>query len=196
MGKLIVAEFVTLDGVMEAPGGEPSHPHTGWVGDYFSPELEEYKFQETAEAEALLIGRETFESFREGWTPREGAFADKMNTMPKFVVSATMDDPGWNATVLTGDLEAAVRQLKASIDGPILTAGSATLVHDLLRMDVVDELRLMIFPVSIGHGLRVFDEARDRVAFEFAGTQTFPNGVLLTTYHPVAAIQVEAAHRG
>src|SRR5262245_53516209 len=136
MRTLVVSEFVTLDGVMEAPGGEPSHPHTGWVMDYEGEEQVAYKFQEVLDAETLLVGRVTYESFAGAWPTYEGAFADRMNSMAKAVVSNTLSDPAWNnTTVLSGDAPSAVRALKEGDGGPILVAGSGTLVHALLDHD-------------------------------------------------------------
>lgn len=183
MRDLIVSEFVTLDGVMEAPGGEPSHPHTGWVGDFMGPEQEEYKLQEVLEADALLIGRVTYESFAGAWPTYEGPFADKMNGMAKFVVSNTLRDPAWtNTVVLPGDAVSAVTELKQTDGGPILVAGSHTLVHTLLEAGLVDRLRLMTFPVMIGGGLRVFPETRQKTNFTLLDMTTFPSGVTVQTY--------------
>src|SRR5437899_12846494 len=178
MRKLIVSEFVTLDGVMEAPGGETTHPHSGWVIDYAGPEQEKYKLEETLAAEILLIGRVTYESFAGAWPNYTGEFADKMNSMPKFVVSRTLTDPAWNNTiVLQGDVVNDVTELKAQDGGPILVAGSKTLVHTLLDNDLVDELRLMVFPVTIGYGLRVFPETIKKTQWTMTDTLTFASGV-------------------
>jgi dihydrofolate reductase len=185
MRQLIVTEFVTLDGRMEAPGGEPTHAHSGWVGDFGVPELFEFKLQETLEAESLLLGRVTYESFLGAWPEREGEFADKMNAMPKHVVSTTLRDPEWNATVLEGDVPAAVAALKQQDGGPILVAGSCTLVHTLLNEGLVDELRLMVFPVTIGSGLSVFPETADRAAYSLVDLVRYSSGVLLQIYRPV-----------
>src|SRR6476646_4371521 len=163
MSRLIVTEFMTLDGVMEAPGGEPTHPHAGWVMDYFGPEQSDYKLAETLEAGSLLIGRNTYETFASSWPERDGEFADKMNSMPKYVVSSTLSDPlAWNNSKRLGpDLVAEVHRLKEQDDPPILVAGSATLVRSLIEHDLVDELRLMIFPVFVGGGLRFYPESRE-----------------------------------
>ena len=178
MRQLIVSEFVTLDGVMEAPGGEPTHPSTGWVMDYDSEEQGAYKLQEILEAETLLIGRVTYESFAGAWPTYEGEFADKMNGMPKVVVSKTLTDPVWtNTTVLEGDAPAGITALKEGDGGPILVAGSQTLVHTLLDNDLVDELRLMVFPVTIGAGLRVFPETHKKSPWRLTETVTFPSMV-------------------
>ena len=185
MRTLIVSEFVTLDGVMEAPGGEPTHPHTGWVMDFPSPEQERYKLEETLAADILLIGRTTYESFAGAWPTYAGEFADKMNSMPKCVVSSTLRDPEWdNTTVLRGDVAEEVAALKAQDGGPILVAGSTTLVHTLLEKDLVDELRLMVFPVTIGGGLRVFPETTRKAAWRLVDSQTFPSTVKVDSYHP------------
>jgi dihydrofolate reductase len=185
MRSLIVSEFVTLDGVMEAPGGEPTHPHTGWVSDYFGPEIEAHKFREVVDAGVLLIGRVTYESFAGAWPSYEGEFANRMNGMPKVVVSSTVTEPAWdNTTVLAGGLVAGVTELKQGDGAPILVNGSATLVHALLDRDLVDELRLMVFPVSIGAGLRVFSDTHKKTAWQLTGTVTFPSEVRVDTYCP------------
>jgi dihydrofolate reductase len=187
MRTLIVTEFVTLDGVMEAPGGEPTHPYSGWVMEYQDTEQERYKLAEVLAADLLLIGRVTYESFAGAWPNYTGEFADKMNGMPKVVVSRTLTDPKWNnTTVLAGDVVQGVTELKSSGGGPILVAGSATLVHTLLDNDLVDELRLMVFPVSIGSGIRVWPETTKKTRWHLTGTQTFPSRVRVDTYHPAA----------
>jgi dihydrofolate reductase len=191
MRTLTVSEFVTLDGVMEAPGGETSHPHTGWVRDYQSPEQVDYKFKEVLEADMLLLGRVTYESFAGAWPHYTGAlgeFADRMNGIPKVVVSNTLTDPEWsNTTVLAGDPVAGVAKLNSEGDGRIVVGGSHTLVHALLDNDLVDELRLMVFPVTIGSGLRVFPETTRKRKWEMIDTVTFPTRVRVDTYHPEVA---------
>ena len=184
MRSLIVTEFITLDGVVEAPGGEPSHPHAGWTMDYGTPELFEYKLQETLAAESLLLGRLTYEGFAAAWPERDGEFADKMNQMPKHVVTTTRDELGWNATALTGELEPAIAELKDAEGGPILVAGSATLVRWLLDHRLVDELRLMVFPVLVGGGLTIFPDQRDKLGLELIDLARYDSGVLLQVYRP------------
>jgi dihydrofolate reductase len=185
MRTLIVSEFMTLDGVMEAPGGETTHPHTNWVSDYMGDELGAYKLAEVLASESLLLGRVTYESFAGAWPTYEGEFAVKMNSMPKHVVSTTLRDPEWQpTTVLQGDVAAAVQALKREDGGPILVAGSCTLVHTLLAWGLVDELRLQIFPVSIGHGLRVFPDERRKIAWQLADQTVFANGVQALTLRP------------
>jgi dihydrofolate reductase len=187
MRKLIVSEFVTLDGVMEAPGGEPGHPHTGWTIDFHGPEQMQYKLDEVLEAEALLIGRVTYESFARAWPDRSGEFADKMNSMPKHVVSTTARELDWNnSRLIQGDVPEEVAKLKEEDGGPILIAGSRTLVQSLMPHGLIDEYRLMIFPVVLGSGARLFPETPDKTVLELADTQTFPSGVVVQTYHPAA----------
>jgi dihydrofolate reductase len=184
MDKLIVSEFLTLDGVMEAPGGEPGHPHSGWVIPFIGPEQLQYKLDETLQAQSLLIGRVTYESFAGAWPQRTGEFADKMNTMPKHVVSSTLRDPPWGpCRVIGSDVPAQVARLKQQASGPILVAGSRTLVHTLMAHDLVDELRLMVFPVALGSGRRLFPDSTGKTAWRLAGTRSFPTGVVVLTYH-------------
>ena len=184
MRNLIVSEFVTLDGVMEAPGGEAGHPHSGWVFDHIGPEQESYKLEETLEAGSLLLGRVTYEGFSAAWPGRGGDFADKMNSMPKHVVSSTLEDPlEWeSSSVVRGDVVAEVSELKDGDGGPILVAGSCTLVHALIENDLVDELRLMVFPVLVGGGKRPFPESRQKKPLALADTRTFDSGVAVHTY--------------
>jgi dihydrofolate reductase len=186
MSKLIVSEFVTLDGVIEAPGGEPTHPHSGWVFDFMSPEQEQYKLDEVREAESLLLGRVTYEGFSAAWPERKGEFADKMNSMPKYVVSSTLSEPlEWsNSSLIRGDLAGEVAKLKQQDGGPLLVAGSQTLVHSLIANDLVDELRLMLFPVLIGGGKRLFPESREKRSLELVDTKPFDSGVVVHHYRP------------
>ena len=184
MSKVVVSEFVTLDGVMEAPGGEPGHPHSGWVFDFMSDEQLQYKLQEVLEAESLLIGRVTYESFAGAWPERSGEFADKMNAMPKYVVSTTLKDPKWNNTTVIGDnVVGEVRRLQQHGGGPILVGGSRTLVQTLMEHDLVDEWRLMIFPVVLGSGRRLFPESRSKTVLRLVDTKPFASGVVVHTYH-------------
>jgi dihydrofolate reductase len=181
--KLIVTEFVSLDGVMEAPGGEPGHPHSGWTFDYHDEEQMKYKLDETLEAESLLIGRVTYESFVGAWPQRKGEFADKLNSMPKHVVSTTLTDPEWNnTTVIDGDVPEAVAKLKEGDGGPILIAGSRTLVHSLIPHDLIDEYRLMIFPVTVGSGARLWPDSPDKMVLELADTRRYDSGVVMNVY--------------
>lgn len=186
MSKLVVSEFVTLDGVIEAPGGEPTHPHSGWVINFSGPEQEQYKLDEVLEAGSLLLGRVTYEGFSAAWPERVGEFADKMNSMPKHVVSSTLSEPlDWsNSTVIRGDVASQIAKLKQEDGAPILVAGSQTLVHSLIENELVDEYRLMVFPVLVGGGKRLFPDSPDKHSLKLGETKRFDSGVVVHTYHP------------
>src|SRR5919108_3840797 len=162
MGRIIVTEFISLDGVVEDPGGAEDFKHGGWSFEFSrGEEGDKFKLDETMSSDALLLGRVTYEGFAKAWPDREDefGFADKFNTMPKYVLSRTLSDPTWNnTTVLDGDLREAVAQVKQAHDGEIVVHGSPTLVQGLLENDLVDELRLMVFPVVLGAGKRLFAE--------------------------------------
>lgn len=188
MTNVIVSEFVSLDGVMEAPGGESGYAHTGWTMDFMSPGQMEYKLKETLDAEALLLGRKTYEGFAAAWPGRDDpqGFAAKMNRMPKHVATTTLSELEWeNSSILQGDVPTAVRALKEQGAGDLLVAGSRTLVHTLLEHDLVDELRLMVFPIILGSGARVFPERPDTIVLRLAGTEAFDSGVVVQTYRRV-----------
>lgn len=187
MARIIVSEFVSIDGVMEAPGGEPGYRHSGWVARF--PDLGQftYKLEETLAAEALLLGRTTYESFAGAWPHQDGPFADKMNAMPKYVVSATLRDPAWhNTTVLHGAVEDSIPRLKAQLPGDLLVAGSHTLVTALRRHDLVDEYRLTVFPIVLGSGMRLFDDIEVATELELVDARSY-GSVALLTYHPARA---------
>jgi dihydrofolate reductase len=188
MGKIVVTEFVSLDGVMEDPGGSESYRHGGWTFEIDrGEEGNRFKLDETFEAEAQLLGRVTYEGFAEAWPSREGEFADKFNSMPKYVVSSTLEEAEWNnSTVLRGDLAEEVAKLKREVDGVILVAGSAQLVQALLEHDLVDELRLMVFPVLLGEGRRLFGEVSGKKPLRLTDSRTVGDGVALLTYVPSA----------
>ena len=189
MGKLAVTEFVSLDGVMEDPGGSEDFKHGGWTFEIERGEDgDKFKLDETMDAEALLLGRRTFEGFADAWPSREGEFADKFNNMPKYVVSSTLEDPDWaNSTVVNGDLAEEVAKLRDEIDGDILVAGSAQLVQALIEHGLVDELRLMVFPVVLGSGKRLFGETGDKITLELVDNKPVgPDGVVILTYEPKA----------
>ena len=160
MGKVIVSEFVTLDGVAEDPGGSEQFERGGWAFQFErGPEGDKFKLDEVMAGDALLLGRVTYEGFAEAWPSRTGDFADKMNGMPKYVVSGTMRDPAWaNTTVIDGDPADAVTGLKRDLAGDILVAGSIQLVQALLAHGLVDELRLMVYPTVLGAGKRLFGD--------------------------------------
>jgi dihydrofolate reductase len=180
MRTLVVSEFISLDGVVEAPGGEAGYRHTGWTFDIEQdPTMYDYKLEETREAEALLMGRRTYEGFSAAWPERTGEFADKFNSMEKYVVSSTLTDPAWANSRVLPDV-AAVAELRDGDGGPILLAGSATLVAGLYDADLVDEWRLMVFPVILGSGQRLFPStAEDKTRLSLVDTTTYANGVQL-----------------
>src|SRR5437867_3837712 len=185
MGKLVVTEFVSVDGVFEDPGGAEDYEHGGWTFEYDRGEDgDKFKLDEVMEAEVQLLGRVTYEGFAVAWPSREGDFADKLNNDPKYVVSATLKDPEWqNTTVISGDVPDGIANLKERTDGVILVAGSVTLVRTLLAADLVDELRLMVFPTILGRGKRLFGDEIDRLKLSLAVSKTVgPDGVQVQVY--------------
>ena len=184
MGRIVVSEFVTLDGVMEDPGGAEDFKHGGWAFEFSrGEEGDRFKLDETMQSDALLLGRKTYEGFAEAWPQREGEFADKFNTMPKYVVSRTLRDPDWGSTtVLDGDLPAAVGRVRDAHDGMVTVHGSAQLAQSLLAEDLVDELRLMVFPVVLGTGKRLFGETSDKKPLRLASSQVVGDGVAILVY--------------
>jgi dihydrofolate reductase len=187
VGRIVVTEFVSLDGVMEAPGGE-DFKYPGWSFEFDrGDDGNQFKLEETHAAEALLLGRLTYEGFAAAWPPREGEFADKFNNMPKYVVSSTLEDPEWNnSTVLKGDLTDEVAKLKQEVDGDIYVHGSARLVQALVENDLVDELRLMVFPVVLGTGRRIFGETSDKKPLRLVESKTVGDGVAILIYQPAS----------
>jgi dihydrofolate reductase len=173
MGKLAVTEVVSIDGVMEDPGGSEDFKHGGWSFEFDRGDNgDKFKVDEAMNSEALLLGRVTYEGFADSWPQRDGDFADKFNNMPKYVVSSTLENPDWaNSTVISGDLVEEVTKLKEEIDGEITVHGSATLVQGLLENGLVDELRLMVFPVVIGSGKRLFGDSDEMARLRLVDTQ-------------------------
>jgi dihydrofolate reductase len=186
MGRIVVTEFVSLDGVIEDPGGAEDFKYGGWSFEIDrGDEGNQFKVDETMSSTALLLGRVTYEGFAEAWPSREGDFADKFNSMPKYVVSTTLEDPEWNnSTVLKGDIADEVTKLKREQDGDIVVHGSARLVQTLLEHDLVDELRLMVYPVVLGSGKRLFAETSDKKPLRLVDTKVVGDGVAILTYEP------------
>jgi dihydrofolate reductase len=185
MGRIVVTEFMSLDGVIEDPGGSENFKHGGWSFATSSEEGTQFKLDETRSSTALLLGRVTYEGFAEAWPSRDGEFADKFNSMPKYVVSSTLEGAGWNnSTVMKGDLAESVGKLKQEQEGDIVVHGSARLVQGLLEQGLVDELRLMLFPVLLGSGLRLFGETSDKQSVRLVSSQALDNGVLILIYQP------------
>src|SRR3954452_11377096 len=183
--RIVVTEFVSLDGVMEAPGGEPDFKYPGWTFEYDrGDDGNQFKLDETRSADALLIGGRTYESFAGAWPQREGEFADKLNAMPKFVVSTTLTNPDWsNTTVLdSGDATADVRKLKETFDGELQVPGSHRLVQELIASDLVDQINLMVFPVILGTGKKAFAETPERRKFRLTESRVVGDGVAVMVY--------------
>jgi dihydrofolate reductase len=182
MGRIVVTEFISVDGVVEDPGGSEGYEHGGWALD-LGEDGGQFKFEETMESEAMLLGRKTYEHFAQVWPSQEGPYADKFNSAPKYVVSSTLEDPSWdNTTVLGGDLAAEVAKLRRRHQGDVVVHGSAQLVRGLLANDLIDELRLMVFPVLLGSGKRLFDDSGDKKALQLAETRTIGGGVTILVY--------------
>ena len=183
MGRIVVTEFLSLDGVMEAPGGE-DFKYPGWSFEYDrGEEGNQFKLDEVFDAEALLLGRRTYEGFAAAWPEREGEFADKFNQMPKYVVSSTLTEPEWNnTTVLEGDVVESVGRLRDELDGNAYVHGSCQLAQTLIENDLVDQLRLMIFPVVLGTGKRLFGETSDKKGLKLSESKTVGDGVAILVY--------------
>jgi dihydrofolate reductase len=184
MGKIVVTEFVSLDGVIEDPGGSEDYRYGGWTFEIDrGEEGNQFKLDETMSAAALLLGRRTYEGFAAAWPERDGEFADKFNSMPKYVVSSTLRDPEWtNSTVLSGEVVAEITKLKREQDGDIVVHGSAQLVQSLIDNDLVDELRLMVFPVVLGTGKRLFGETTDKKRLQLSSSTVVGEGVAIQVY--------------
>jgi dihydrofolate reductase len=189
MGTIVVTEFVSLDGVFEDPGGSENYEYGGWTFEYDrGDEGNKFKLDELTDAKVQLLGRITYEGFAEAWPSREGPFAEKLNNDPKVVVSTTLTDPQWNnTTVISDDVVEQLRKLREDTDGSILVAGSGTLVETLLGADLVDELRLMVFPTILGRGRRVFPDGIDRLKFTLVESRTVgPDGVQVQVFRRAA----------
>jgi dihydrofolate reductase len=181
MGRIVVSEFVSLDGVMEAPGGDDDFVRGAWTFEFDrGDEGNQFKTDETFGAEALLLGRKTYEGFANAWPSRDGEFADKFNSMPKYVVSSTLSDPEWTNSSVVGFDDLA--KLRDSTDGDLIVHGSQTLVAGLIDADLVDELRLMIFPVVLGTGRRLFGDTDESKKFALESSQVAGDGVTLAVY--------------
>jgi dihydrofolate reductase len=188
VGKIVVTEFVSLDGVVEAPGGGEGFKYDGWSFEIErGEEGNQFKLDETMSSQALLLGRVTYEGFAAAWPSRTGEFADKFNSMPKYVVSSTLESPEWsNTTVLAGDVAEEVAKLKGSLEGDIVVHGSPRLVQTLIDRDLVDEFRLMVFPVVLGTGKRLFDRTSDKKPLRLVSSKIVGDGVAILVYEPAA----------
>ncbi len=186
MGRIVATEFISLDGVIEDPGGSEDFKHSGWSFEISrGEEGDRFKLDETMGSDALLLGRVTYEGFADAWPSRDGEFADKFNNMPKYVVSSTLEDPDWSgSTVIRGDeLTEAVARIKDEHDGEVVVHGSAQLVQALLENDLLDELRLMVFPLVLGSGKRLWGESSDKTRLKLLDSRPVGDeGVVVLTY--------------
>jgi dihydrofolate reductase len=189
VGRLVISENVSLDGIFQDPTGDEGFTRGGWFGEIRDEDREAWakvELDEALRAEALLLGRRTDGWFAARWSTRNGEWADRLNSLPKYVVSATLDDPAWsNARVLTGDVSSAVSKLKHALDGEIVVYASRRLVGTLMEHDLVDELRLMVFPVVLGAGERLFGETGDRKPMRLLESRTVGDGLAYLTYEVV-----------
>ncbi|MGI8505331.1 MAG: dihydrofolate reductase family protein [Solirubrobacteraceae bacterium] len=186
MRRIVVTEFVSLDGVMEDPGGSEGTEHGGWTFKFEDPEGMSYKLDEVMDHEAMLLGRVTYEGFAAAWPgiKDQVGFADKMNAMPKYVVSRTLERADWNnSSVLSGDVAEEVTALRQQEGGDILVAGSASLVRELIAHDLVDEYRLMVFPIVLGSGKRLFADAAGAPVLKLVDLKRLESGTVILTYH-------------
>ena len=187
MGKMVATEYVSLDGVVEAPGGGEDFRHAGWSFEIDrGPEGDKFKLDETLNSEALLLGRVTYEGFAAAWPSMEGEVADKLNAMPKYVVSSTLEEPlDWNnSSVLKGDVVEEVSRLRQSLRGDIVIHGSPQLVQTHLEHDLIDELRVMVFPVVLGTGKRLFGDTSDKKRLRLTDSRTVGDGIAILIYEP------------
>jgi dihydrofolate reductase len=189
MGRIVISENVSLDGVVQDPTGEEGFRHGGWViqiGDKDREAWAEVGLEEALGSEAMLLGRRSYEFLAARWPSRTGEWADRLNSLPKYVVSSTLEDPEWNnSTVLNGDVVNEVSKLKQELDGEIVVAASGQLVRTLMEHDLVDELRLMLYPVVLGAGERLFGETSDKRPMRLVDTKTIGDGLALLTYERV-----------
>jgi len=187
MRKVIVSEYVTLDGVMEDPGGGEGTKHGGWSFQFWSEEAAKFKFDELFASDALLLGRVTYQGFAKAWpsiTDEQG-FADRMNSLPKFVVSTTLEKLEWNnSKLIKGNIAEEVSKLKQQPGQDILIAGSVELVHTLMQHDLIDEYRIMVHPVVVGSGKRLFKDETDMKVLRLVDTKTFSSGIVVLSYQP------------
>jgi dihydrofolate reductase len=189
MGTIAVTQLTSLDGVMQSPGHtDVPFRYRGWAVDFASgPEFEQFKLEEAQNSEALLLGRVTYEAMQAFWPTAEGEYADRLNELPKYVVSSTLTDPPWNATVLGDDWPEEVARLRKELDGEILVYGSRRLSQALIGMGLADELRLQVYPVVLGAGDRLFGETQDKIALRLVESRPLGGGVVNMIYAPAMA---------
>jgi dihydrofolate reductase len=189
MGKIALSQNLSLDGVMQSPGHtDVPFKYRGWAVDFGGgPEGDRFQLEQAQNAEALLLGRVTYEAMQAFWPTAEGEFADRLNELPKYVVSSTLTDPSWNATVLGDNWLEELARLRKELDGEILIYGSRRLVQSLIEMGLVDELRLMVYPLVLGAGDRLFGETQDKIPMRLVESRPFEAGVVNLIYAPSTA---------
>jgi dihydrofolate reductase len=198
MGRIVVTEYISIDGVIEAPGGVEDYEHVNWALEYErGEEGQKFKADETFGSEALLLGRITYEGFARAWPTMTGEFADKFNAMPKYVISKTLVDPEWNnTTVLRGDVIEEADALKRAVDGDIVVHGSAQLARALFAAGLVDELHLMVFPLILGSGKRLFDSNGKRRHMPLREARTVGEGITILVYGPISVAASPTSGQG
>jgi dihydrofolate reductase len=186
MGKIALSQHTSLDGVMQSPGPtDVPFKYRGWIFDFDAgPEGERFQLEQARSSEALLLGRVTYEAMHAAWPTTEGEFADRLNELPKYVVSSTLTDLPWNATVLGDDWAQEVAKLRNELDGDIVVYGSRRVSQSLIEMGLVDELRLMVYPVVLGAGDRLFGDTRDKIPMRLVESRPFEGGVVNMIYAP------------
>jgi dihydrofolate reductase len=189
MGKIVLTQLTSVDGVMQSPGPtDVPFKYKGWIMDFdVGPGGDRFKLEEAQNADALLLGRVTYEAMQAFWPTAEGEFADRLNELPKYVVSSTLTDPAWNATVLGDDWPEEVARLRKELDGDIVVYGSRRISQALMGMGLVDEVRLMVYPVVLGAGDRLFGETQDKIPLRLVESRPFGEGVVNMIYAPATA---------
>ncbi len=187
MRKVVASEYVTLDGVMEDPGGGEGTGHGGWSFQFWSEEAAKFKFDELFASDALLLGRKTYQGFAKAWPtmPGTGEYGERMNSLPKYVVSTRLKTLEWNASLIKGPLAEEISKLKQQPGQDLLIFGSGELVHTLAQLNLIDEYRLMVHPIVVGGGKRLFREGSEKKVLRLVETKTFSSGVVVLTYQPV-----------
>ena len=195
MAKIALSQHTSLDGVMQSPGStDVPFKYRGWIFDFDAgPESERFQLEQAQNSEALLLGRVTYEAMHAFWPTAQGAFADRLSELPKYVVSSTLTDPSWNVTVLGDEWPEVVARLREELDGDILVYGSRRLSQSLLEMGLVDELRLIVYPVLLGAGDRLFGETQDKIPLRLLESRPFAGGVVNMIYTPATALDVRGS---
>ena len=189
MGEIALSQNMSLDGIMQSPGHtDVPFKYRGWAVDFDGgPESDQFQLEQAQNADALLLGRVTYEAMQAFWPTAEGEFADRLNELPKYVVSSTLTELPWNATVLRDDWPEEAVRLRKELDGEILVYGSRSLSRALIAMGLVDELRLMVYPLVLGAGDRLFGETQDKISLRLVDSRPFEGGIVKMIYAPATA---------